>query len=216
MTCRMTHEDKESLVGLAKTMGSGRMPMKLGEMSREAMAERIERQADEIDRLRKICSDRGQAIMDCDVEIDRLEQLCTERYRTIADRELRITLLVDSKKGWTRVAENQRRVIELQNERLARSVRVEDADFDGERGCRFVVGDDHVVAEWRGDGIAADTVFGEEPRLAYGVTTTPNQRCIRMAFEMAHWPILCAMLVGHGDGVMTAPPTLWDDGGDDK
>ena len=85
---------------------------------------------------------------------------------------------------------------------LAKSVRVEEADFDGEMGCRFILGKDHVVAEWRGDGIASDTVFSEHPALEYGVTTTPLIRCMRMALDMAHWPVLCAMVAGPGDGQM--------------
>lgn len=85
---------------------------------------------------------------------------------------------------------------------LAKSIRVEEAEFDGDRGCRFILDKDHVVAEWRGDGIASDTVFSEHPSLEYGVTTTPQIRCIRMALEMAHWPVLCAMMAGPGDGKM--------------
>ena len=85
---------------------------------------------------------------------------------------------------------------------LKRSIRVESVDFDGEKGCRFILGEDHVVAEWRGDGIASDTVFLEKPSLEYGVTTTSHIRCMRMAFEMAHWEILCAMVSGPGDGFL--------------
>jgi len=83
---------------------------------------------------------------------------------------------------------------------LSRSVRVEDADFDGESGCRFILGKDHVVAEWRGDGIATDTIFTEEPKLIYFKTTTPHIRCLRMVLEIVHWPIICAMVAGPGDG----------------
>ena len=84
---------------------------------------------------------------------------------------------------------------------LSKSVRVEMVDFpDGERGCRFIVGEDHVVAEWRGDGISADTVFVEEPALTYFKTTSPLDRCVRMTMEMVHWEIACAMLTGPGDG----------------
>jgi len=100
---------------------------------------------------------------------------------------------------------------------LEKSVRVEEADFDGERGCRFILGKDHVVAEWRGDGIASDTVFSEHPALEYGVTTTPQIRCMRMALDMAHWPVLCAMVAGPGDGQMKEI-YWWLDGeeGDDE
>lgn len=84
---------------------------------------------------------------------------------------------------------------------LSKSVRVEMAEFpDGERGCRFIVGEDHVVAEWRGDGISSDTVFVEEPALTYFKTTTPHDRCVRMVLEMCHWEVACAMLAGPGDG----------------
>jgi hypothetical protein len=92
--------------------------------------------------------------------------------------------------------------VERLSDLLSKSVRVEEAEFVGERGCRFILGEDHVVAEWRGDGIASDTVFSERPALEYGVTTTPYIRCMRMAFEMAHWEILCAMVSGPGDGYL--------------
>ena len=86
------------------------------------------------------------------------------------------------------------------------TLRIEKADFDGEHGCRFIVGDadgaDHVVAEWRGDGIHADTIYTEEPVLNYGHTTTPFQRCIRMALELVHWPVTSALLAGPGDGAL--------------
>lgn len=97
---------------------------------------------------------------------------------------------------------------------LAKSIRVEEVDFDGERGCRFILGKDHVVAEWRGDGIASDTVFSEHPALEYGVTTTPQIRCIRMALEMAHWPVICAMVAGPGDAQMKEI-SWWLDGEED-
>jgi hypothetical protein len=87
-------------------------------------------------------------------------------------------------------------------ELLSKSVRVEVGTPEG--GCRFVVGEDHVVAEWRGDGIAADTVFVEEPALVYGCTTTPVDRCVRMAMRMVHWEVVCAMLAGPGDGKLVA------------
>jgi hypothetical protein len=83
---------------------------------------------------------------------------------------------------------------------LDRSVRIEPADFDGESGCRFLVGDDHVVAEWRGDGIASDHVVAETPELEYLVTTTPHDRCCRMVLELVHWEVVAAMLRGPGDG----------------
>ena len=96
-------------------------------------------------------------------------------------------------------------------ERNKPMLRVESAMFppgelngDDERGCRFIVTDtqgaDHVVAEWRGDGISTDTIFVEKPKLSYGATTTPWHRCVRMAFELAHWHLICAMLVGPSDG----------------
>ena len=87
------------------------------------------------------------------------------------------------------------RIVELEE-----SVRVEKVDFDGERGCRFIVGEDHVVAEWRGDGVAVDTVFVEKPALTYFKTTSPLDRCIRMVLDMVHWEVACAMLAGPGDG----------------
>jgi hypothetical protein len=83
---------------------------------------------------------------------------------------------------------------------LDRSVRIEPADFDGEAGCRFLVGEDHVVAEWRGDGIASDNIFAETPELEYLVTTTPHDRCCRMVLELVHWEVVAAMLRGAGDG----------------
>jgi len=95
-------------------------------------------------------------------------------------------------------------ILEAENARLkdllSRSVRVEDVDFDGERGCRFILGEDHVVTEWRGDGVSIDRVFLEKTALSYGVTTTPHIRCMRMVLEMAHWEVLCAMVAGPGDG----------------
>ncbi len=93
-------------------------------------------------------------------------------------------------------AENERL-----RELLARSVHVDEATFDdGEHGCRFLVGEDHVVVEWRGDGIATDTIFVEEPKLVYMQTTTPHIRCMRMVLEQAHWEVLAAMADGPGDG----------------
>jgi len=89
------------------------------------------------------------------------------------------------------------------------SVRVEMVDFPVEiplemgevnHGCRFIVGDDHVVAEWRGGGVSPDTVYVEGPALTYFKTTTPFNRCIRMVLEMAHWEIASAMMAGPGDG----------------
>lgn len=86
-----------------------------------------------------------------------------------------------------------------------RAVRVEMVEFDdGERGCRFIVGKDHVVAEWRGDGIAGDTVFVEDTALTYFETTTLLDRCVRMVLEMCHWEVVSAMLVGPGDGELVA------------
>lgn len=84
---------------------------------------------------------------------------------------------------------------------LERSVRLDQRVVDGERVFTFVVGENHSVAEWTDvDGVASDNVFCERPVLEYGVTTTPRQRCLRMVLEMVHWPVLCAMLVGPGDG----------------
>jgi hypothetical protein len=79
---------------------------------------------------------------------------------------------------------------------ISRSVRVE---VDGD-GCRFIVGEDHVVAEWTGDGVYDDTVLVEEPALTYLRTTTPVDRCVRMVLEMIHWEVASAMLAGPGDG----------------
>jgi hypothetical protein len=91
---------------------------------------------------------------------------------------------------------------------LQKSVRVEMVDFPGdpmvmgdvEHGCRFIVGEDHVIAEWRGYGIASDTVFVEDTALTYFETTTPLDRCVRMVLEMCHWEVASAMLAGPGDG----------------
>ena len=91
-----------------------------------------------------------------------------------------------------------------ENERLrgllARAVRVEAAEFDGEEGCRFILGEDHIVAEWRGDGVATDTIYVEKPKLVYFETTTPQIRCQRMVLEAAHWEVLAALVAGPGDG----------------
>jgi len=73
-------------------------------------------------------------------------------------------------------------------------------------------GKDHLVGEWRGDGIATDTIFAERPALEYGVTTTPHQRCVRMALELLHWPLTSALLVGPGDGVMETAATRGERG----
>jgi len=77
-----------------------------------------------------------------------------------------------------------------------------------DRGARFFVrtldGEDHLVAEWRGDGISTDSLWCEEPALVYGVTTTPHQRCIRMALEELHWVLTSALLVGPGDGELAS------------
>jgi hypothetical protein len=85
---------------------------------------------------------------------------------------------------------------------LSKSVRVQkNVEFEnGEIGCRFIVGENHVVAEWRGDGISSDHVFVEDTALKYCVTTTPHDRCIRMVLEMVHWEVASAMLAGAGDG----------------
>jgi len=92
--------------------------------------------------------------------------------------------------------ENLKRIVESD-----RTVRVERMELEeGDHGCRFIVGKDHVVAEWRGDGIHSDTVFVEKPALTYFKTTTPFDRCVRMAMEMVHWEVSSAMLAGPGDG----------------
>jgi hypothetical protein len=96
-------------------------------------------------------------------------------------------------------------------ELLDRSVRIEPADFDGEAGCRFIVGEDHVVAEWRGDGIASDRVFAETPELEYLVTTTPHDRCCRMVLELVHWEVVAALLRGPGDGKLCPMSERLDD-----
>lgn len=91
--------------------------------------------------------------------------------------------------------------VERLRDLLARSVRVDVEDVAGGRVTRFVLGEDHVIAEWgHDDGVAADLVFAERPALEYGFTTTPVQRCQRMVLEMVHWPVLCAMIAGPGDG----------------
>lgn len=97
---------------------------------------------------------------------------------------------------------NEKRITELEA-LLERSVRLEEEVIDGERVFIFKVGaEGHNVAQWTddGDGVASDNVFCEKPALKYAVTTTPIQRCLRMVLEMVHWPVLCAMLVGPGDG----------------
>jgi len=92
---------------------------------------------------------------------------------------------------------------------LERSVHVEKVEFeDGEKGCRFIIGENHVVAEWRGDGVATDTVFVEGTALEYGITTTPYIRCMRMVLEMAHWEVLCAIVAGPGDGKLKEADSL--------
>lgn len=99
-----------------------------------------------------------------------------------------------------RKAEELRVEVQRLKTLLSKSVRVEMVDFPDGRGCRFIVGEDHVVAEWRSDGIAADTIFVEEPVLTYFKTTSPLDRCVRMTMEMVHWEVVCAMLAGPGDG----------------
>lgn len=115
------------------------------------------------------------------------------------------TLERENKKLHENKVHGEENNLKLEIERLkklvVRSIRIEEDEFeDGESGCRFILGEEHVVAEWRGDGIATDTVFAEDPSLEYGVTTTPLTRCFRMAFEMVHWPLLCAIVDGPGNG----------------
>lgn len=132
-------------------------------------------------------------------------KLCPDTLRWVADRAGEMDL--------RDVREWLRRTADDHSQLHDKSVRVEKADFDGESGCRFIVGSGHVVAEWRGDGIAGDTVFVEEPALTYFKTTTPYDRCVRMALEMVHWEVASAMLAGPGDGKLVGladrvPPLL--------
>jgi hypothetical protein len=101
-------------------------------------------------------------------------------------------------------------LVDLRAER-DRSVRIEPADFDGEAGCRFLVGENHVVAEWRGDGVASDNVFAETPQLEYLVTTTAHDRCCRMVLELVHWEVVAAMLRGPGDSKLRPMSERLDD-----
>jgi len=78
---------------------------------------------------------------------------------------------------------------------LARSIRA----IDTGDGWRLVMGDDpisEVVLDWKGDGIAADTVFHREPTLEYFVRTTAHHRCLRILVEHWSWPIACALITG--------------------
>jgi len=105
--------------------------------------------------------------------------------------------------GWLEELRDKRTEVLRLKKLLSKSVRVQKFDLPcvpPELGCRFIVGEDHVVAEWRGDGIAADTVFVEDTALTYFKTTTPHDRCVRMVLEMVHWEVACAMLAGPGDG----------------
>jgi hypothetical protein len=85
-----------------------------------------------------------------------------------------------------------------------RDIWIRQVDREGVGVYQFMIGADHVVAEWREQalGVFPENVFVESPSLVPWANTTPDQRRLGQVWDMVSWELVSALIAGPGDGVL--------------